>query len=220
MRTIVSILALVCAVVIAGVLSGQIVPSTRPADVQTPPDARTRALHALEIVDRRIHRVTGEVGADNEETLRASAELRARSKTIRRRVEKLDPDDDAQRGAWAGVRASIADLEYRTDILMLTTRSSSLGFRAAAEPTIAETLVTIEALRSSLGAQDQLDHSESLERMQTELERLRTESADDVPASRASDDTRAAWARRLAVLRRELRSIDRQVARNAAPIHR
>ena len=36
--------------------------------------------------------------------------------------------------------------------------------------------------------------------MQTELERLRMESADDVPATRASDDTRAAWARRLAVL--------------------
>lgn len=217
LRTVVSILAITCAIIVTGVLSGQIVSSDRTAGhAQLPTDARSRALHALDAIDRRIAEVdalltAGEGGSASGE------ELRARSRAIRTRVRESDPGDASQRGAWAGLRASIADLEFRTDIHVLMARSRTMGFGEAAQPMIGETKATIDALGAKLDAQGKLDHGIRLERMRTELERLRLEAADDVPASAASDETRSAWAKRLANLRRELRSISRRHAnRNAA----
>jgi hypothetical protein len=207
----------VCAVIVAGVLSGQIVPSTRTmATEQAPVNARTLALQALDVVDRRVESVALLVDSGNEDAHRACGDLLARSRTIRERVETLDPDDENQRGAWAGLRASVADLEYHSDVLLLVSRSTTMGFSAGAEPTIAETLATLEEVRATLDDQGRLDHAVRLDRMQTEVQRLRVETADDAPTSAASEAARTAWARRLATLRRELRSISRQQAtRNA-----
>jgi len=217
LRTVVSILAITCAIIVTGVLSGQIVSSERSTPrAQSPADARSRALHALDVIDRRIAEIEGLLTA-GEGGNASGEELLARSRAIRTRVTESDPDDASQRGAWAGLRASIADLEFRTDILVLMVRSRTMGFGEAAQPMIDETKATIDELGAKLDAQGRLDYGARLERMRVELERLRLEAADDVPSSAASDDTRTAWAKRLANLRRELRSISRRHAnRNAA----
>jgi hypothetical protein len=217
LRTVVSIFAITCAIIVTGVLSGQIVPSDRTAArAQSPTDARSRALHALDAIDRRIAEIDVLLAA-GEGGNASGEELLARSRAIRTRVTESDPSDASQRGAWAGLRASIADLEFRTDILVLMARSRTMGFGEAAQPMIDETKATTDVLGAKLDAQGRLDYGARLERMRTELERLRLEAADDVPSSAASDETRTAWAKRLANLRRELRSIShRHANRNAA----
>lgn len=215
MRTIVSILAILCAVIIAGVLSGEIVSSQHGVHGQTPETPRTRALRALDGVDRRLDQLSSHINGDAQSRGMVD-DLSARSRAIRARVEKTDPDDDSQRGAWAGLRASIADLEYRTDVLVLTARSNEMGFGEAAEPLISESIAAIAELDAQLNPQGRLDHGAQLDSMRTELERLRIETADDVPSSRASEATVSEWAKRLGTLRRELRSIGRRHAgRNA-----
>lgn len=212
MRTSVTVLIVILGVVLAAVLSGQIIAPagearSRPVR-EAPEKPRTRAVHALDAVDRRV-RAIDPLAHGGTDTRRIGEELLARASMVRDMVQKLDPDDAAQRGAWAGLRASIADLEYRTDLLVLMSRSNAVGFLEGAQPTIEETVASLDAIEASLGSQGRLDNGARLQALRRELDRIRAEAADDAAANRASIATREAWSRDLATLRRELRSIER-----------
>ncbi|MGH7502711.1 MAG: hypothetical protein ACREL7_13270 [Longimicrobiales bacterium] len=218
MRVRVAVLMVAAGVIVTGVLSGHLASgavASPGAGSQAPDTPRTRAVRALDAIARRIRDVEPFVANGHEDAVRVDKQLRARAGAIRVRVDELDPHDAEQRGAWAGVRSSIAELEYRTDMFVLESRSESMGFHEAAAPMFEETSAWLDELGASLDAQGRLDHSRRIESLRAELERIRSASADDVPARRAEVETRVEWSKRLAALRRELRSLDRRKERHS-----
>jgi chromosome segregation ATPase len=171
------------------------------------------AVRALDDLDRRLVALARAVEAagspsDARDLLAA---LRARSRSIRAKLDSLSGAPEARRGAWAGLGASIAELEYRVDVVWLEVHAAPPSFRAAFAGMVDETAAHLDSIRRTLSSQAKLDHSARLDGIRAELERLRNDAAG---RSRSSDERlaveRAEWSRRLAALRRELRALERE----------
>ena len=168
---------------------------------------------ALDAADRRLAADTpllrGSPGSDT------ATRLRSRSAAIRARLDALPDDPSMRMGALAGIRASISDLEYRTDLALLGATAGADASGAALDHSIEETAHWLDGIRRSATRAALLDHGASLDRIAAEIDRLRRQRSDS--GAVAQPGVTDAQIRDLAGVRRDLRALRRELRAAGGP---
>ncbi len=176
----------------------------------------TQLRAALASVNGRLAALQGR--ATQQQSTIELARLQDRSAQILARIDSLTADpDDQWRGAAAGLRANVADLEYRVDLAEIATKQSNAAVDTLMDAWLAGLNQRLTQLQRSVvdsaaspGQADALNHNRTA--AQQLAERLAFVRNDD---THDDADARRALAQEAAMLRRELRALERAMQRTS-----